>query len=386
MQLNDRQLWVDRFREDRDWQFWIFQLLGWAGYSLVTFFALTVWDDNVSWPHVGHILVQAVLGILCSWPLRPVYARIFEMRLLEQVIWSGVVIVIASLIWTALRLQTFAWILGHGDLWLEFNYWFFGSMFVFSSWTSFYFGIQYYLQAEDEHRQLVQESALKQQEHVRRLHAESTARDAQLQMLRYQLNPHFLFNTLNSINALVNLEEKPKALDMIQHLSAFLRHSLDNDSIEKVTVEREIEALKLYLEIEKARFEDRLVLHYDVGPETAQALVPGLILQPLVENAIKYAVAASETGGSIRICAKKRENKLVLEVSDSGPDIGNGTLAEVCAADDVESRGVGLCNTVQRLETTYYDNFSFDTSAAGTRGFTVTITVPFETLELIPAW
>ncbi len=78
MQLNDRQLWVDRFREDRDWQFWIFQLLGWAGYSLVTFFALTVWDDNVSWPHVGHILVQAVLGILCSWPLRPVYARIFE--------------------------------------------------------------------------------------------------------------------------------------------------------------------------------------------------------------------------------------------------------------------------------------------------------------------
>ena len=138
MKLDDRQLWMTRLREDRDWQFWLFQFLGWSGYSLVTFFTLTVWDENVSWAHVGHILLQGLFGILCSWPLRSLYGRIFDKRpMMEQAVYSSAAIIAVSLIWTAVRLQTFASFSGEIGLWREFNDWFFGSLFVFSSWTAF---------------------------------------------------------------------------------------------------------------------------------------------------------------------------------------------------------------------------------------------------------
>ena len=220
---------------------------------------------------------------------------------------------------------------------------------------------------------LLEESAKKRAEQLRRSEAESAAREAQLKMLRYQLNPHFLFNTLNAINALVRLEELGKAQGMIQLLSKFLRHSLDQDYVENVTLEEEVASLKLYLDIEKARFEDRLVLEYAIEPDALKAMVPGLILQPIIENSIKYAISESEQGGTIWIAARVQENHLVLEISDTGPGL-DGKLT-------LERRGVGLRNTIKRLETLYDSRYSFDVSDREPTGLTVTIRLPLEASE-----
>lgn len=361
---------VQKLYEDHNWQFWFLQLLGWTGYSFITFVAFTLWDDNVSLSHVGHTALQALLGILSSWPLRRFYRWMLDFPALTRAALSTIAVLSLSWVWTALRLVTFMWISGERGLWLEFNNWYFGSLFVFMSWTALYFGIKYYQLLLLEHQKLLEEGAHTREEHVKRLQAESSARDAQLQMLRYQLNPHFLFNTLNAINALVKLEENQKAQDMLQHLSRFLRHSLDQSTIERVSLDEELSTLMLYLDIEKSRFEERLQLDFDIEPQARQALVPSLILQPLIENSMKYAVGVSEDGGSIRVAAHVVRDQLQLEVSDTGPGINQENPGE--------GPGVGLRNTRQRLEALYGDKYSFETSAATPSGLSIQICLPYE--------
>ena len=133
-------------------------------------------------------------------------------------------------------------------------------------------------------------------------------------MLRYQLNPHFLFNTLNSISTLVLLKQTERANAMLARLSSFLRYTLVNEPTAKVTLAQEVETLKLYLEIEKMRFEDRLRPHFKIESETIGARLPSLLLQPLIENAIKYAVTPAENGADIWITAS-REGQAVQDRS-----------------------------------------------------------------------
>lgn len=364
---------VDRVFDSRDGQFWFFQAIGWLGYSLVTFFSITFWDNNISFSHISHIALQALLGVLTSWPLRPLYRGSFGMPIVYRLIFCTLASVVFSGIWTALRMITFMWLSGESGLWSEFNYWYFGSLFVFMSWTALYFGIKYYQLLNVEHQKLVQESAHAEEEKFKRLQAESIARDAQLEMLRYQLNPHFLFNTLNSINALIKLKESDRAQKMILLLSQFLRHSLDQGSVEKISLEQELATLMLYLDIEMVRFEGRLKLDFDIEPQTLQALVPGLILQPLIENSMDHAIAVNENGGTIRLRARVLRDELQLELSDSGPgsSIKQGG----------KSRGVGLTNTLGRLKTLYGDNYHFDTKDNLTEGFTIQLLIPFQVKE-----
>ncbi len=363
---------VQELYKNNNWQFWFFQFCGWTGYSLVTFFSITYWDNNISVSHVGHIALQAVLGVLSSWPLRPLFRKSFHLPLFQRLTVAIISAIILSAIWTALRMLTFMWVSGESGLWSEYNYWYFGSLFVFMSWTALYYGIKFYQLLVIEHQKLIRESALARKEQSKRFKAESAARNAQLQMLRYQLNPHFLFNTLNSINALVKLEENRKAQEMIQLLSQFLRHSLEQDSVEQVSLEQELATLALYLDIEKVRFEDRLKLDFDVEQKATKALVPGLILQPIFENAMKYAIAVDEEGGSIRLSAKVVDEELHLEISDSGPGL-NG---------DDHGRGIGLRNTRERLEALYENHFTFDTAGADPRGLTIHIHIPYQTAAL----
>ena len=158
---------------------------------------------------------------------------------------------------------------------------------LLAAWSALYYGINYYLLLEEEIDQ--------------RARLENQASSAQLAMLRYQLNPHFLFNTLNSISTLVLLKQTERANAMLARLSSFLRYTLANEPTAQVTLAQEVETLKLYLEIEKMRFEDRLRPHFRIDAETIGARLPSLLLQPLVENAIKYAVTPSEDGADIWI-------------------------------------------------------------------------------------
>ncbi|MEE4192788.1 MAG: histidine kinase [Halieaceae bacterium] len=362
--------WSQAVYASRNLQFWLLQAIGWGGYSLVTFFALTVWDDNVSLSHVGHIVLQAGLGLACSWPLRVIYRHAFELGVIARVFISGLAVLVFSWLWTAARMETFMAISGERGLWSEFNDWYFGSVFVFLSWTALYFGVKYYQLLQLEHEKLVEESERKRMEQLRRMQAESSAQAAQLQMLRYQLNPHFLFNTLNALNALVRLEEVDKAANVIDKLSMFLRHTLDQETRPTATVAEELETVALYLDIEKARFEDRLVLEYNVDPAADRALVPSLLLQPLLENALKYAISDSETGGTIRIGVRVADSRLLLSVTDSGPGMESGELGK--------QRGIGLKNTIDRLHTLYHGDGSLETREAVPTGLEVLINIPLQ--------
>jgi sensor histidine kinase YesM len=361
---------VQTVYDNREYRFWFCQLVGWAGYAIGTFLTITLVDGNISWPHVGHISLSALLGVLASWPLRYLYRSTFENSIWSRLVIATLAVILLSAVWTAARIQGYAWIANEPAIWDEVHYWYFGSLFVFLSWTVLYYGIKYYDLLTTEHQKLLQESAQKRAEQLRRSQAESAAREAQLKMLRYQLNPHFLFNTLNAINALVRLKDSSRAQNMIQLLSNFLRHTLEQDSVANVTLEQELDTLMLYLDIEKARFEDRLVIDFAVEASARQAMVPSLILQPIIENAMKHAIADSEEGGSIMIAARVQSDLLRMEIADSGPGMG--------AKQNSEGRGIGLRNTRERLETLYGDQYSFDITDREPSGLMVSISLPLE--------
>jgi LytS/YehU family sensor histidine kinase len=224
-------------------------------------------------------------------------------------------------------------------------------------WSGLYFGIKYYQQLQEQ-----TEATLK---------ATAAAHQAQLKMLRYQLNPHFLFNTLNAISTLILDGANDTANRAVTRLSDFLRYTLENDPEKRVTLGSELDALDLYLEIEKVRFSDRLTIQKDVSEEAIDALVPSLILQPLIENAIKYAISPSEAGGTLRISAKVHQQTLMLQVADTGPGLGNGSGEQ-------KSCGVGLANTRERLQQLYGDQQAFTLAPNEPTGLIVTINIPFE--------
>jgi len=332
-----------------------------------------VWDDNVSWSHVAHIALQAALGILCCWPLRYVFQWGRGLSLLPQILVIALAVTLVSLLWTASRMALFMWLADESGLWSEFNDWYFGSVFVFLSWTAIYYSFDYYRLFKTEHGKLLRESARQHEEYLRRVEAESSMRDAQLQMLRYQLNPHFLFNTLNAINAMVALGLSAKAQNMIDQLGKFLRHSLDTEANSTVTLEEELFNVRLYLEIEQARFEDRLAVSYHIDPAAQAVIVPSLILQPLVENSMKYAISKSEAGGLIDISAEVVDQRLCLDVSDSGPGMPTGQW--------VKGRGIGLSNTMDRLDVLYRGDFEFEAIPVESGGLKIHIDIPVTYLQ-----
>lgn len=232
-------------------------------------------------------------------------------------------------------------------------------IYVLLAWVGLYLGIKYYRQLQDETQ--------------RALASRNMAHQAQLKMLRYQLNPHFLFNTLNAISTLILDRDNPTANRMVQGLSAFLRHSLDSDPMQRVTLRQELDALTLYLDIEKVRFAERLRVETDIEEDCWRALLPSLLLQPLVENAIKYSVAKRVEGGLLRIEAEQEGEQLVLRVIDDGPGcdcLEGGTLPA--------GKGVGLRNTRERLAVLYGERGGFDVRNRP-RGIEVTLRLPFET-------
>ncbi len=194
---------------------------------------------------------------------------------------------------------------------------------------------------------------------------------AQLQALKIQLHPHFLFNTLHTISALVH-EDPERAERTIARLSELLRLFLATSTIHEVTLGEEIRILDLYLEIERTRFEDRLSVHYDVPPELRDAMVPNLVLQPLVENAIRHGVGRRSGAGWIAVAAERYEDTLVLRVTDNGEGLKNDP-------DRRPESGKGLAITRGRLESLYGARQSFGIRNLPAGGVEARITLPFHT-------
>jgi signal transduction histidine kinase len=362
----------DKLYRDRNTQFLFLQIAGWLSLSLISFFSLTLWYNQQSFAYIAHTLLQSVLGVGVSWPLRSVFHYLWNKPLLWRLLLTVVSVLVCSVIWSALRIGAFLWMTNETDVWADFGGWLFGSIMIFLCWAAFYHGIKYYQLLQSEHEALLNFAAENKEEQLKRSRAETLAQEAQLKMLRYQLNPHFLFNTLNAISALVVGRSTANANTMIMQLSNFLRYSLENDPIKRVTLEQEVRALKLYLDIEKTRFADRLELEFDLDSAAQDAKVPSLLLQPLVENAIKYAIAPAEKGGKISVYSKLDGEDLIIEVTDSGPGIESDKPLMATGP------GIGLKNTVDRLSAFYGDNYVFELRGPDAGGTTIFIRLPLE--------
>jgi signal transduction histidine kinase len=216
--------------------------------------------------------------------------------------------------------------------------------------------------------------------HARELTAQLA--QAQLQALRMQLNPHFLFNALNAVSSLM-LTDVPAANKMLSRLGDLLRLALENNHQQEVSVRQEMEFLRRYLEVEQIRFGERLQLKMDIDPSTLDAAVPNLILQPLVENAVRYAIEPRETAGHIDIRSVRDNGHLVLQVSDHGPGPTPGTpgTAEGLAP---AREHIGLSNTRERLRKLYGEKQQFHLTANPNGGVTARLSIPFRLTSTAP--
>src|SRR5690349_11743993 len=346
------------FFEDKNRAFWILQSIGWSGY----FFLRTIsgFAGGLGWMLLVHTLLLTATGYSLTLLMGSLFRRLIKMQPVWTLVLSLGAVIIASGTFSIIETWSVSTFLKPqmrpegvaylAALSLDFT--------LLAAWTALYYGINYFLLLEDQIRL--------------RERLESQASTAQLAMLRYQLNPHFLFNTLNSISTLVLLKQTERANAMLARLSSFLRYTLANEPTAKVTLAQEVETLKLYLEIEKMRFEDRLRPHFRIEGETIGARLPSLLLQPLIENAIKYAVTPAENGADIWITAMREGAAVRIEVADDG----NGDGAELAAS---PSTGVGLANIRDRLSQAYGAANRFETRKNDKGGFSVIVEIPFET-------
>ena len=348
------------FFQDKNRAFWILQSAGWAGYFILR--TLSGIANAMGWSFVLHTALLTGTGYSITLLLAAAYRRLIRMRPIITWLSTILLVLVGAAIFSAIETWSHATFLRPGSRPAGVE--FFGAILLdfalLVAWSALYYSINYYILLEEQSDRL--------------LRLEHQASSAQLAMLRYQLNPHFLFNTLNSISTLVLLKQTDRANAMLSRLSSFLRYTLINEPAGQVTVEQEVETLKLYLEIEKMRFEERLRPRFQIDPAVTRARLPSLLLQPLVENAIKYAVTPQEEGAEIIVEARRAGERVLLSVSDTGPGADGATPQPPS-----RSTGVGLANIRDRLAQAYGPDHRFETQTNISGGFGVTIEIPFQT-------
>ena len=349
------------FFEDKNRAFWMLQAGGWTGYLLLRTVSSVSGSDPVSRAIAG--LVETIIGYCLTLLLSALYRTYRDMPRVPSILLTLTTLAIATAIYAVLDAFIWSFVSGGGPgitlslvsatVFINFT--------VLAGWSALYFAVNFYLVLE---QQIDQMQALEMQ-----------ASQAQLAMLRYQLNPHFLFNTLNSISTLVLLKQTERANIMLSRLSSFLRYTLANEPTAHVTLQQEAETLKLYLEIEKMRFDERLRPHFDIDERVARARLPSLLLQPLVENAIKYAVTPQEEGADITVSARLAGERVQIAVSDTGPGLIEAKPRPTL------STGVGLANIRERLAQAFGPDHRFETRSDPGKGFSVEIEIPFQIEE-----
>jgi len=353
--------------------FWAFHLSGWASWGILRYFYVVALLKDTAPHYAVYMTAITVIAMLMTLVLRYLYRFLWNRAIWIQAFGFVGGSVLTGYLWYKIRgfiymgwiytsKEKEAWSEKAGELaelyervsFVSSNY---TPISLILAWSAIYFAIKSYRAFQE-----VRESALK---------SAAMAHEAQLKMLRYQLNPHFLFNTLNAISTLVLEKNTELANHMVTRLSSFLRYSLDNDPMQKITLQQELQALNLYLDIEKVRFEERLTLELKIEDGAKDALIPSLLLQPLIENAIKYGIARAEGGGHLKMSAKVFAGDLLIELSDDGPG------CELIDGHIPQSNGVGLSNTRERLATIYGSEHSIKLSQTDPHGLTICIRIPY---------
>jgi sensor histidine kinase YesM len=356
---------------------WFMQAIFWTLLTVFSFFSLTLWYASPDISHIVYDLLQSLIGLALTIPMHWIYRSMLKQTgSAVLLVWSLAVVLVFSFIWSILRISTFILVTEEGhQLWDDFGGWYFSGFFVFLCWTAIYYSLYFYSVATAEKYRRIKQVERSRGERVKRLSAEKSAAEAKMQMLRYQLNPHFLFNTLNAVNALITSNESAQARETIEKLSMFLRFALKEEKTGWVSLASEIEALELYLGIELIRFADRLTIEFDIDDAALNVKVPSLLLQPMAENSIKHAVNVCEDTCLIRVSASVTDDFLTLMVSDNGPGIASledGTFTQ----EDFEFSGLGIRNIIERVDNVYGDKASVTLENKKTVGLSVFVSLP----------
>ena len=340
--------------------FWPLQIGGWIFFYLLMLVAIL---PELKKPGMWAVNTACVLAMfIASFFLRPI-CRSLQKR---------------GLSWIDLETRAFAWSLLAGALagagceiavpqlhpmqWAD---WLVNSIqtaVVLFLWCSLYFSIKQWQQSARERERL--------------LRAEADVRDAKLSALRHQLNPHFLFNSLNAVSTLILEGDAPAATRMLSQIGDLLRTSLNEEVVSEVPLAQEIAFTERYLAIEQTRLGRRLRVEMSIAPETLDALVPSMLLQPLVENAVRHGIAPRLEGGSIRIQGDVHSDHLRIVVHNTGAHRVKVALK------DLSANGIGLSNTAERLKTLYAGDHTFELEWPADGGCEVTVEVPFRQAQL----
>jgi LytS/YehU family sensor histidine kinase len=324
--------------------FWTLQILGWGAYGISMFLGALPHFQTVRQAFT-HKAVFVSFGLFISLILRFIYKRMWQRAFSFPAVTITAIFssYLFGILWAACFNIT-RWRLGNMDLsrlrWHDYANGALSYCFVFLAWSALYFGIKHYQDLQEQKERTLKANAL--------------AHQAQLKMLRYQLNPHFLFNSLNSIHALVR-EDPDRAEKMIDELSEFLRYSLLNNKVTDVALSDELEAVRNYLTIEKIRFEEKLDVRFEIDPASEDFRVPGFLIHPLIENAIKHGMQTSTMPLCVRMKTHAHKGSLKIEVANTGrwQTGGNG---------NGKGTGTGLENVRQRLEQIFPGRHHFDIS------------------------
>jgi signal transduction histidine kinase len=341
--------------------FWVLQIGGWGLFGAGMFAA-----GLSQWPFLQAVVLKSSLtlfGFAASLVLWLAYRALRSVR-------APAAVVVAAAIPLSFGAAA-GWMAAHNLVVAAFAAWRRGGptaavhfpdfvntiyfFFVLLAWSVLYFGVEAYLDLAAERE--------------RRLRVEDLAHEARLRALRLQLDPHFLFNALNGVSTLVSEGRSADANRMLSRLSDFLRATLDRMETREIPLSEEIDFACKYLEIEEARFGERLKVEIAVAREAEGALVPPLILQPLVENAVRHGILPREGGGSVAIAAARDDGFLTLSVRDDGPGLASGGSAA--------RPGVGLANVRQRLAELYGAGAALELGRGEHGGLAASIRIPW---------
>jgi two-component system, LytTR family, sensor histidine kinase AlgZ len=330
--------------------YWICQLVGWSLQGLVAVTIPTLFG-GLRWPIIARAVVGTVLGIVLTDQLRRHIHRNgwleLPLRRLAPRLMGASVVIAATMV---LAIMPFLVRFIPPPRTGPFSAIFAGHVAMILGWCGIYVAVHYLrgLRAAE----------------AERWRLEVAMRDAELRALRAQLNPHFLFNSLNSMRGLV-IEDPGRAQDAITGLAALLRFALQSARARTISLQSELEATRNYLELEAIRFESRLRHRFDVDPAAMEHPVPPMLVQTLVENAIKHGIARLPDGGDVRIEARKRSHDLLIRVTNTGALSGNGA-----------SGGIGLANSLDRLRLIFGDGATLTLAASGPHEVTCEVVVP----------
>lgn len=334
--------------------FWLCQCGGWTVYALLTEVMIKLPSDE-SWNiQLPHLFLDTIFGFTITLVLRSLYSKVYRMK--KYVVRTHVfLLIITSLTWTQFKWITLQWL--YNDpwklmSWFDFGTWTTASLTMLATWTAGYYGIKSYM------------DNVEQRERAER--AFHLAKEAQLKMLRYQLNPHFMFNSINAISTLILKKENDDAIVILEKLCDFLRYSLYTDPLKKIPVAEEVTMLNNYVDIEKARFRSKLQVKIITDNNAEALLIPSMLVQPLVENVLKHGMLPNKVI-EITIVFSTCQGGLSISVTDNGKGFEENEQCKL---------GIGLTNCRDRLRLIYQQRARLEINNNDTKGACVSIFIP----------